>query len=57
MWSYILKDMFNHHNPLNNENDYNYYIRCVNRFRELLQNEELKLFIIIFVNMENVDEK
>jgi hypothetical protein len=49
--------MFNHHNPLNNENDYHYYYRCVNRFKRLLQYEEHKLFTIIFVNIDNVDEK
>lgn len=45
--------MFNHHNPLNNENDYNYYVRCINRFKQLLQYNEHKLFIIIFVNNDN----
>lgn len=48
--------MFNHHNPLNNENDYNYYIRCVNRFKQLLQYEEHKLFTMIFLHMDNVNE-
>ena len=55
--SYYNKDMFNHHSPLKNENDYNYYIRCVNRFRQLLQFKEHKLFIMIFVNLENVNEE
>jgi hypothetical protein len=54
--SYYNKQMFFHHNPLNNENDYNYYTRCVNRFKKLLQNEEHKLFIMIFVNIENIEE-
>ena len=48
--------MFNHHNPLHNENDYNYFTRCVNRFRNLLQYKEHKLFIMTFVNMENINE-
>lgn len=48
--------MFNHRNPLNNINDYNYYIRCVNRFKNLLQKKEHKLFIITFINMNNIDE-
>ena len=48
--------LFNHHNPLNNENDYNYYTRCVNRFRELLNCEESKLFIIININQDDVNE-
>jgi len=54
--SYYYEKMFNHHNPLNNDNDYNYYIRCVNRFRQLLKYEEHKLFIMIFVNMDNINE-
>lgn len=49
--------MFNHHNPLSNQNDYNYYIRCVNRFKDLLQRKERKLFIMILVNHDNIEEK
>lgn len=54
--SYYNNKMFNHYNPLNNKNDYNYYIRCVNRFKQLLKYEEHKLFIMIFVNMDNINE-
>ena len=54
--SYYGKKMFNHRNPLSNKNDYNYYIRCVNRFRQLLQYEEHTLFIMIFINMNKVEE-
>ena len=44
-----------HHNPLNDENHYNYYVRCVNRFKELLTYEEHKLFIMIFFDVkENI---
>jgi hypothetical protein len=50
--SYYYPNMWPHHDPLNNENDYNYYVRCVNRFKLLLQNQEHKLFIMIFVNKE-----
>jgi len=45
--------MFNHHNPLINIDHYNYYVRCVSRFKDLLQKQEHKLFIMIFVNREN----
>ena len=48
--------MFNHHNPLINIDHYNYYIRCVDRFKNLLQKQEHKLFIMIHVNMNNIDE-
>ena len=54
--SYYHKGMFNHHNPLDNENDYNYYTRCVNRFKKLLNTEESKLFIMIYVNMDDIPE-
>jgi hypothetical protein len=47
-----IKDMFRHYNPINEEH-YNYYIRCVNRFRELLMSEETKLFIIFYPNYNN----
>lgn len=41
--------MFNHHNPL--KNDYEYFIRCVNRFKILLKSSQTKLFILMYVNM------
>lgn len=44
--------MFYHHNPLCNERHYQYYCRCVNRFKHLLRLPEHKLFIMIFVNGE-----
>jgi len=49
--------MFWHHNPLININDYEYYLRCVNRFRDLLKKKEHKLFITINVNHEHVYDK
>ena len=48
--------MFNHHNPLINIDNYNYYVRCVDRFKNLLQKQYHKLFIMIFVNMNNINE-
>ena len=50
------KCMFNHHNPLINIDHYNYYVRCVDRFKNLLQKQEHKLFTMIFINMENINE-
>jgi Putative papain-like cysteine peptidase (DUF1796) len=52
------KNMFNHHNPLINEDEYQYFIRCVKRFNELIEKKEKKLFIIIHVNQEttNIEE-
>jgi len=49
--------MFNHYNPLDYPNDYDYYVRCVDRFQQLLQNEDHKLFLKIFVNMDEMSEK
>ncbi len=48
--------MFNHHNPLINHTEYNYYIRCVVRFRQLLIQDKHKLFIMIYTNLNNFDE-
>jgi hypothetical protein len=45
--------MFNHHNPLTNQNDYDYYKRCVNRFKSVLSKPDYKLFIVIFRNQDN----
>lgn len=36
---------FRHKDPLSFNEDYEYYVRCVNRFRELLKSEEKKIFI------------
>lgn len=40
------KVVFNHHNPLEKEEDYQYFVRCVNRFKELLTSPEEKTFIM-----------
>jgi len=37
--------MFRHRDPLNNISDYQYYQRCVNRFKKILNNQNNKLFI------------
>lgn len=42
--------MFNHHNPLRNQNDYDYFTRCVNRFKITIKTPELKLVAVIFTN-------
>ena len=52
--SYYNKYMFNHHNPLKYENDYNYFVRCVGRFKKLLQYPELKLFCFMNRNLDNI---
>jgi hypothetical protein len=42
--------IFNHHNPLSNENDYAYFERCVNRFLDLLKSNEQKNFVLFDTN-------
>jgi len=41
--------MFNHRNPMRID-DYIYYIRCVNRFNEVLKKDGKKLFFMISLN-------
>ena len=36
---------FNHYNPLLNPDHYDYYVRCVDRFRKTLTSTDYKLFI------------
>ena len=48
--------MYRHHNPQRNKEDYNYYVRCVNRFRDLLRNDGHKLFIMMFVNQNSISD-
>jgi len=47
---------FNHHNPLINENDYNYFIRCRDRLKKVLNNEKHKLFIVTFLGCDLIDD-
>lgn len=43
-------NLFNHHNPKDNERQYNYFVRCVMRFRLLLETRQKKLFVCAFLN-------
>jgi len=54
--SYYNNNMFVHHNPLGKPEHYDYFIRCVNRFKNLLKSKESKLFIFFFPNMNCIDE-
>jgi len=47
--------IFNHHNPLSNSNDYSYYERCVNRFRDLLKSDNEKTFVM-FEGADSLDK-
>jgi hypothetical protein len=53
--SYYHEKMFNHHNPL--DKDYDYFVRCVERFRSLLKSKKYKIFIMMYVNMDNSKEE
>ena len=46
------KNFFNHKNP-REKVDYDYYVRCVDRFREFIKIEDKKLFICSYKNLEN----
>jgi hypothetical protein len=48
-------NMFNHRDP-RKDADYEYYVRCIDRFKTLLANDENKLFIMLFPNMDNIDK-
>jgi len=48
--------MFNHHNPMLNEEHYKYFQRCVNRFKTVLKCNEYKLFITTWLGFMNVDQ-
>jgi len=51
---YYNLNMFNHFDP-RNEKDYNYYVRCVDRFKNLLKKKEHKLFTMIFINIDKIE--
>ena len=42
-------NFFNHKNP-RNEEDHQYYLRCIERFRNLLESKEKKLFMVSYKN-------
>ncbi|WNH12107.1 DUF1796 family putative cysteine peptidase [Thalassobellus suaedae] len=42
--------MFNHRSPLTSDEDYNYYVRAVNRLRLVLENQEHSVFVITVIN-------
>ena len=44
---------FRHRDPLNNERDYIYYQRCIERFRNLLASKEHKVFLVMYANRGN----
>jgi len=48
--------IFNHHNPLKKRKHYNYYVRCVDRFKQLLKYQEHKLFIMTIPNIMRASE-
>lgn len=48
LYEQVGQPVFNHHNPLEKEEDYAYIQRCVNRFRELLASPEEKTFLLFF---------
>ena len=53
--TYYKEDVFYHHNPLKNEEFYEYYIRCVQRFQDFLKKPEPKLFMMMITNITDTD--
>lgn len=47
--------MFNHHNLLNNQGHYEYFVRCVARFKALLASDKNKVFVITSTNNNITD--
>jgi len=47
------KNFFNHKDP-RNEEDYEYYVRCIDRFRDFIKLGDKKLFICSYKNLEKV---
>ena len=47
--------MFWHHNPLNNIENYNYFVRCVDRFKKMILCEEEKLFIYLVKDVKEIN--
>jgi hypothetical protein len=45
--SYYHEDFFFHKNPRNSD-DYSYYQRCIDRFRDMLRDSREKLFVMMF---------
>ena len=43
---------FRHRDPLHNDEDYNYYVRCVDRFRKLLASDDKKIFIKTYLHKQ-----
>ncbi|CAK9114422.1 Uncharacterized protein SCF082_LOCUS53025 [Durusdinium trenchii] len=44
--------IFNHRDPLHNDEDYLHMVRCVERFRLVLASEERKLFVMLNLNKQ-----
>lgn len=49
------RKMFNHHNPLLKQEDYEYFKRCIVRFRKLLSKKEPKIFLLFLSNRDEVE--
>ena len=47
--------MFWHHNPLNNIDNYNYFVRCVDRFKKMILSEKQKLFIYLVKDVKEIN--
>lgn len=39
--------VFNHHNPLENDDDYQHFVRSIDRFKKILKSDDKKVFVYI----------
>lgn len=53
--SFYSYKFFNHKDPMQ-EDDYNYYLRCIDRFKKLCVVDERKLFLLGFFNLDEITE-
>lgn len=49
--------MFNHRSPLKSDEDYEYYVRCCERFRVLMKSQKDCLFVLTLINEPKKREK
>lgn len=52
---YNINDIFTHRDPTNEE-DYQYFVRTVHRFRDLMKSSDSKLFVMISRDGHNIEE-
>jgi len=47
---YYHANMFNHRNPLRSEEDYHYYMRCCDRFKNIIKSSDHIVYLVTLIN-------